>query len=105
MASINMQRMLGAASLAVLALILFLGLWPNRPLSSNGTIEWWTALRLPGGFFASNQVRWLEGERGLQFGDYGSVFSATEFALAHNSRNFGIEVWMEPGIQQGPSTI
>jgi VanZ family protein len=97
--------MLGRASLAVLGTILLLGLWPYQPLSSNGIVGWLESPRIPQGLLPPNQVKWLENGPGLQFGDYGSIFSKEEFVSAGGKRNCSIELWAEPSPRQGYTTV
>jgi hypothetical protein len=105
MPSTKMSRMLGRATLAVLATILLFGLWPYQPLSSNGIVGWLETLRIPRGLVPPNQVKWLENGPGLQFGDYGSLFSREEFVSEDGKESCSIELWAEPSAQRGNTTV
>ena len=105
MPTTKMSRMLGLASLAILTTILLLGLWPYQPLSPNGIASLREALRIPRRLFPANQVKWLENGPGLQFGDYGSIFSKTEFVSAGGKTGGSIELWAELSNQKAPTTM
>jgi len=55
----------------------------------------------------TNEVSWVGSEDGLRFGDYGTVFSATEFpASGSDTREpFSLEMWMEPGLGEDSNVM
>lgn len=74
------RNALALICLAILCAILTAGLWPFNP-------------------FPKNEVSWLEGEDGLRFGDYGSIFSSGTFKTtgSQNEAPCSLEIWIEPG--------
>jgi len=101
----RVRKILGGMTLLVLATILYLGLWPND-VRSNGGIHF---TRTPQGrrllIFPPNEVEWLKEGRGLHFGDYGSIFSKTEFAASPNGADScTFEVWLAPAVTEDYDT-
>jgi VanZ family protein len=99
------RQLLGGATLLVLAVILYLGLWPNNVRSLKGLMG------LPRGgsylfvVFPPNEVSWLKEGPGLHFGDYGSIFSTSDFAPnGPTSEGCTIEVWLEPEVTEDFTT-
>src|SRR5438874_10795458 len=88
--SINRTRgvILGGIALCVLTIILIAGLWP------------FTA-------DPSNQVTWLRGSSGLQFGDYANIVSSGEFSGwdSQQRRPCSLEMWLEPGLTDDTNTM
>jgi hypothetical protein len=79
---------LGLVSAGILCGILAAGLWPFHA--------------------PQNDVTWLAGERGLHFGDHGTILSSGMFRLAREARepNRSLEIWLTPGsVWKNPSTL
>jgi len=101
----RVRKILGGITLVVLATILYLGLWPNN-VRSNGGIHF---TKTPQGrrlvIFPPNEVEWLKDGPGLHFGDYGSIFSKTEFAASPNGADgCTFEVWLAPAVTEDYDT-
>jgi len=76
-----------AWAVATMVVILIAGLWPFRvPL---------------------NDVKWLEGERGLRFGRHGSILSSSPFPTSDSGEASSgtIELWLKPAQIKGRRTI
>jgi len=73
--------LLTALSVASVLALLVATLWPFNPNQRN-------------------DVSWLNGEDGIRFGDYGTIFSAAEFPRQPGGQHesFSLEFWMEPGL-------
>ena len=102
----NLRTVLGWLTIAVLAVILYLGLWPYNfglPTKARGGEprkggHW---LMLP-----PNQVEWLKNGPGLHFGDYGNIFTLTNFpASAAQSEGCALEIWLEPALTEDVATL
>lgn len=99
----KVRRILGVATLLTSAAILYLGLWPYsiRPSTGNHPAPFtskWTLV-------PPNEVAWIRGGPGLHFGDFGSIFSATDFAeRASGSTGCTFEVWLAPAATEDFST-
>ena len=101
----RLRKILGWMTLLVLGAILYLGLWPYS-IGSNRGAHW---LKTPNGgefvLFPANEVEWLKDGAGLQFGDYGSIFSKTDFVVASKeSAGCTFEVWLEPAVTEDFTT-
>jgi len=99
------RKLLGLLTLAVLAAILYLGLWPYNFSAPSG-VHWLKAssrsrlIVIP-----PNEVEWIENSRGLHFGDFGSIFSLANFAAGSNSSDgCTFEVWLEPAVTEDFTT-
>ncbi len=55
--------------------------------------------------YPKNEVWWLRSEPGLEFGDYGTVFSKSNFNGDQRIGACSFEVWMEPGLTFDSATI
>ena len=79
------RRVYGALCICILGGILFAGLWPFRsPI---------------------NDVEWLPGENGLQFGSRGLVTSTKVFPTASSRGACSLEVFLRPDRSSGSGTI
>src|SRR5215467_12265541 len=102
----TLRKILGWLTLATTLVILYLGLWPYNIGSAAG-IHWIKtsngARRLV--IFPPNEVEWLKDGPGLHFGDYGSIFSAGDFAAkATAGTGSTFEVWLEPAVTEDFTT-
>jgi hypothetical protein len=54
-----------------------------------------------------NAVSWLRNKNGLLFGDYGSILSSGEFAVAgsQGQEPRSIEIWLQPGLVMDSNTF
>src|SRR5450631_4175033 len=53
-----------------------------------------------------NEVRWLENQNGLRFGEYASILSSAPFRLEGEPDGpCSIEFWMQPGLFQDSNTM
>jgi hypothetical protein len=80
-------RLLGLICVSVLCCILVAGLAPfQRP---------------------QNAVTWLEGENGVRFGNYGTIWSSSSFevAAAQDEPSCSLEIWLQPGRTSGSHTL
>src|SRR5438874_11012368 len=88
--SINRTRgvILGGIALCVLTIILIAGLWP------------FTA-------HPSNQVTWLPGSSGLQFGDYANIVSSGRFTPSGLQQDgpCSLEICLTPGLTNDTNTL
>jgi len=105
MSTQKFAKLLGWISLAVVAAILYLGLWPYNVRMASGAH--WQGNSKNGvlGIFPPNNVAWLKDGAGLRFGKYGSIFSKTDFtATANQTEGCTIEVWLEPAVTEDFTT-
>ncbi len=101
----RVRKILGGMTLVVLATILYLGLWPNDVRSSGGIHFTKTPQGRRLAIFPPNEVEWLKDGPGLHFGDYGSIFSKTEFAASPNGADgCTFEVWLAPAVTEDYTT-
>jgi VanZ family protein len=77
--------LLTAICAVVLGFILVAGLWPFRA--------------------PKNEVSWLSNGNGLLFGEYGSLLSAGELKAGNSTDGACLEIWLEPSVIDGSSTI
>ena len=84
---VMISKFLGMACGLVLVGILVAGLWPFHA--------------------PSNEVTWPAGGRGLRFGSHGTILSSGKFQTANASADApcSLEVWFEPGLTDGDSTL
>ncbi len=87
-AMISKSMILSAICVSILSVILFAGLWPftSHP---------------------RNQVSWLVGSGGLEFGDYGNIRSSSTFS-ALNSQYEGpssLEIWLQPRLTYASTAL
>ena len=80
------NRPLAIACLLVVVAILAAGLWPFTP-------------------FPKNEVSWAANERGLLFGDYGTILSSGPFTPTQTERGCALEMWLVPGLTDDSNTI
>jgi VanZ family protein len=71
-----------------LAATLTAGLWPFR-------------------FHPPNEVKWLPGQPGLWFGDYGTAFSDGEFTppMVVSGSGASVEFWIKPAVSEDSATL
>lgn len=76
-----MRKILGAICLFVVCGLLTVGLWPFN-------------------FFPENQVTWLEGTNGVQFGEKARIYSSSRFEVSETKGNSfcSLELWLQPEI-------
>ena len=81
------NKLLLVACLLILCIILIAGLSPFTP-------------HLP------NEVRWLERENGLYFGEYATILSTTPLRLdGHPDGTCSVELWVQPGFIDDSNTM
>ncbi|MFY9725044.1 MAG: VanZ family protein [Bryobacteraceae bacterium] len=80
-------KLLAAMCVATLCVILVLGLWPFHA--------------------PRNEVTWSKNSNGLQFGDYGTVLSTSEFksVAPQDGTSRSIEIWIRPRSSHGGGTL
>jgi hypothetical protein len=78
-------RILGALCAFILCVILAAGLWPFRA--------------------PKNNVEWLKGGNGLQFGPRGIAVSAKRFGADSPTGSCSLEIWLEPGRMGDSGTM
>lgn len=85
---ININKLLLVTCVAILAGILVAGLWPFTP-------------------FPRNQVSWSKGEKGLHFGDYGTILGGGTFTPVKSPQGSpcSLEIWSRPGLIKDTNTM
>jgi VanZ family protein len=78
-------RIIGAACICTLCVILAAGLWPFQA--------------------PKNDVSWSANENGLYFGRYGSILSVARFPDQTDNPSGSIELWLQPSVIRGAHTI
>jgi hypothetical protein len=81
------EKTIQGLCLLLLCVILIAGLWPFHA--------------------PRNDVSWLQKGNGLHFGQHGTVLSSGKFraARAQDDNSCTLEIWLEPGLLSGESTI
>jgi VanZ family protein len=81
------RRFLGVVGLLMIAGMLGVGLWPFHS--------------------PKNQVDWMAGGNGLQFGRYGTILSSDKFRSADTRENSpcSIEIWLVPAHSETSATL
>jgi hypothetical protein len=76
----TMRTLLGGVCLAILGGILVAGLWPFNPLPPN-------------------QVKWLDGENGIEFRPDGIIFTEQPISMPPSRpEQVSLELWLQPAI-------
>lgn len=98
--------MLGWLTLAVLAAIFFLGLWPFNVRPAD-IVRWLTSSKRQRlALFPPNEVTWLKNGPGLRFGEHGSVFSEVPLRVdSQGGEACALELWIRPTLPNYVTTV